>query len=75
MSNCGIECWRMPECATCGRTKAPRGRSVPLGMVVCDSDCPGYNEHPHPGHYWPGEPAWDDGSPERSGGAAEEREP
>lgn len=43
------------ECAVCHRTKAPRGRSVPLGMDRCDSECKGYQQEPYPGSLWPGE--------------------
>lgn len=42
-------------CGECGRSKAPRGRSVPMGASMCDSDCPGYHTDPLPGDLWPGE--------------------
>jgi len=54
-------------CATCGRHKAPRGRSVALEMygTLCEGQfaetylgrpgCPGYNEEPRPDCRWPGE--------------------
>lgn len=44
-------------CTTCGHRKAPRGRSVPPQMYLCDTDCPGYGELPYPGDLWPGETA------------------
>jgi hypothetical protein len=50
-------------CAVCGQRKAPIGRSVPLGMYLCDRDCPGYREPPRPGSLWPGEPEADFGYP------------
>jgi hypothetical protein len=45
------------ECKTCGRTKAPVGRSIAPAMAggVCDFDCPGYYENPKPCDLWPGE--------------------
>lgn len=44
------------ECAACGRTKAPRGRSVPMYVAgYCDGSCPGYACQPLPGDLWPGE--------------------
>lgn len=43
------------ECAVCHRTKAPRGRSVPLGMSHCNNDCVGYQREPFSGSLWPGE--------------------
>lgn len=50
-------------CTTCGQYKAPRGRSVPLGMYMCDHDCPGYGEPPLPGDLWPSETKEDFGFP------------
>jgi len=48
---------RAVECTICGQHKTPRGRSAPLEMAngLCDWDCPGYREPPHPGDLWPGE--------------------
>jgi len=44
------------QCAACGRTKAPRGRSVPTcSASYCDAECPGYACQPLPGDLWPGE--------------------
>jgi len=43
------------ECIVCRRTKQPRGRSAPLGLSLCDSDCRGYRLDPFPGDLWPGE--------------------
>lgn len=44
-------------CVVCSRTKAPRGRDVPVAMAqdYCDPDCEGYWADPQPGGYWPGE--------------------
>ena len=42
-------------CLRCDKAKKPLGRSAPLGMVMCDDDCPGYREHPKPDCRWPGE--------------------
>ncbi len=42
-------------CTTCGRIKAPIGRSIPLGMYRCDSECLGYRDDPYPPHLWPNE--------------------
>lgn len=44
-------------CVVCGLRKKPVGRSAPLEMAnsLCDSDCPGYRQEPHPGYLWPGE--------------------
>ena len=42
-------------CVVCKNRKSPIGRSVPLGMYLCDSDCPGYREKPYPGSLWLGE--------------------
>jgi hypothetical protein len=55
--DCTEECGARVQCATCKRTKAPRGSSVPLPMAggVCDSECPGYYDAPHPPHLWPSE--------------------
>ncbi len=57
MSRCTPECWTMPDCATCGKRKAPRGRSIPLPAAggYCDSQCRGYYDDPKPGHLWPSE--------------------
>jgi 23S rRNA (adenine2503-C2)-methyltransferase len=45
------------RCRTCFRTKKPIGRSAPMEAAngYCDTDCPGYVEHPHPGYLWPDE--------------------
>lgn len=42
-------------CASCGHKKKPRGRSAPIGLHMCDSACPGYDEAPRVGDLWPGE--------------------
>ncbi len=49
------------ECTVCHRTKQPRGRSAPMALRLCDSDCPGYRQGPFPGDLWPGETAEDFG--------------
>ncbi len=42
-------------CSVCGHRKAPIGRSVPMEMHLCDSDCVGYRWPPYAGSLWPGE--------------------
>lgn len=44
-------------CIVCGLRKKPIGRSAPLEMAnfLCDHECPGYRQEPHPGYLWPGE--------------------
>lgn len=42
-------------CVVCGHRKAPIGRSVPIGLYLCDRDCDGYDIAPLPGSLWPGE--------------------
>ena len=44
-------------CTTCGRAKAPHGRSIPdsLGSSLCSEGCPGYSLEPFAGCLWPGE--------------------
>lgn len=51
------------NCLTCGHRKKPRGRSAPMGMMMCDSECPGYYESPHVGQLWPNETSEDFGYP------------
>lgn len=55
--DCDATCERESVCATCGTIKAPIGRSLPLGMYRCDSDCKGYRDDPYPPHLWPNETA------------------
>lgn len=45
------------KCCTCGRSKSPRGRSLPpeISMSYCGSACPGYRDAPLPGDLFPGE--------------------
>jgi hypothetical protein len=50
------------RCATCDRTKKPKGRSGPMGVMYCEpmwpgerGGCPGYWEAPAVGSLWPGE--------------------
>ena len=52
--NCTTACEWMPQCALCGRTKKPLGRDS-RDNGLCDHDCEGYRQPPHPGHLWPGE--------------------
>lgn len=56
-ADCTAACERMPECATCHRSKCPRGRDPGVAAVngYCTRDCPGYDEEPEAGHLWPGE--------------------
>jgi hypothetical protein len=50
-------------CKTCGKPKAPHGRSVsPLTYPSwCTSECEGYNDAPYAGCLWPRETAEDFG--------------
>lgn len=43
------------ECAVCHKAKKPLGRSAPMGLSMCDSECRGYWQEPHVGSLWPGE--------------------
>lgn len=43
------------KCSVCGHMKKPIGRSAPLGMRLCDSECDGYYREPYPSDLWPGE--------------------
>ena len=61
-SGCTDACYEMPDCAKCGKPKAPRGRSVPTvlyrgycvpGWPDEPDYCAGYDEDPKPGHNWP----------------------
>lgn len=56
-SNCTEACEAMPECATCHRTKHPRGRDPGIYAAngYCGHDCPGYYDEPRSGHLWRGE--------------------
>lgn len=51
------------RCATCGDTKRPVGRSMPLGVSYCDDDCPGYHQAPFVGSLFPGETSTEFGYP------------
>lgn len=53
------------HCTTCGRRKKPLGRSAASEMAsgLCDHECPGYGERPHPGDLWPGETRQEFGYP------------
>jgi hypothetical protein len=50
-------------CTVCHQRKAPRGRSVPTVMYLCDRDCSGYEREPFAGSLWPGESEADFGFP------------
>lgn len=44
-----------PRCGTCGKSKAPRGRScsmVTYPMYCHHGDCSGYYDAPEPGSLW-----------------------
>lgn len=43
-------------CTTCHRRKKPIGRDS-RDNGLCDHECPGWREDPHPGYLWPGEEA------------------
>lgn len=55
------------ECADCHRQKRPRGRSAPMGMVMCNPNglnnifagCGGYWKEPLVGDLWPRETEMD----------------
>lgn len=51
------------NCVVCGYRKKPRGRSAPMEMVMCDHECPGYDQDPQVGQLWPGETSEDFGYP------------
>lgn len=42
-------------CTHCGLRKCPHGRSAPIGLLLCERECPGYDADPLPGCLWPGE--------------------
>ena len=63
------------QCKVCGLTKQPRGRSAPLGLNLCESECPGYYESPLVGDLWPGETEEDFGYPVLAWGTKEIKEP
>jgi hypothetical protein len=42
-------------CRLCERMKCPIGRSQPLEMLLCSSDCPGYYQDPQVSDLWPNE--------------------
>ncbi len=54
-------CWASPQCVVCGRTKKPKGRDAGIAAAngYCDYSCPGYTQGEQPGHFWPGEEAYD----------------
>lgn len=58
-----LKCGVKVECAICHRTKAPRGRSAPAELRMCDDDCPGHGQAPYVGSLWPGESEADFGYP------------
>lgn len=66
-------------CRHCGRTKAPRGRSVPdamyrsycQGYTIDGGGCIGWPDEPKMGDLWPGETEEDFGYPVSSDGTRE----
>lgn len=50
-------------CEVCGLPKAPLGRSMPMGSVMCDYECEGYRNPPFVGPLHPGETESDYGYP------------
>jgi hypothetical protein len=60
------------ECESCGLEKKPIGRSAPLGMYLCNQDCPSYYNDPRPGSLWPGESEEDFGYPVSVDGTTDE---
>ena len=48
---------RIVECTVCGRTKAPVGRSLPMGSApgYCTFECEGYYDDPKPDYLFPTE--------------------
>lgn len=61
-------------CATCGRTKTPRGRSAPAAASYCTWGCPGYDQPPYVGDLWPGETEEQFGYPVGPEGTVSERD-
>lgn len=69
------------RCAVCGKRKKPRGRSAPMGMVLCEPpflgpefgepSCHGYREPPLVGDLWPGETEEEFGYPVSANGTEE----
>lgn len=57
MIACSESCRAIVYCTTCGKRKAPVGRSIGLGAedCYCHSDCAGYRAEPAPPHLWPNE--------------------
>lgn len=53
------------QCAVCGKTKAPVGRSVPPCLYLCESalECDGHRQDPQVGSLWPNESEADFGYP------------
>lgn len=59
-------------CAFCGNTKAPIGRSTPMGATYCHpTECSAYYLDPMPGSLWPGETEEDFGYPVGPNGTEE----
>lgn len=66
-----------PECKSCGRVKAPRGRSVPAAMYggLCTPDsCMEYADKPSPCDLWPGEEREQPATPPPGTGDTSEKE-
>ena len=48
----------LPRCNVCGEQKAPRNEWIGIEVwAMCHKDrgCPGYEQEPDPGDYWPSE--------------------
>ena len=63
---CNEGCFARVQCVVCHRTKAPRGRSVPMEAAngYCDFECRGYEVAPTAPHNWPNEMSREPPSPE-----------
>lgn len=59
-------------CTVCGLRKNPIGRAGPVGLTMCDHECPGYRTDPLPGSLWPGETEEQFGFPISSDGTQEQ---
>ena len=70
-------------CAACHRQKKPRGRSAPMGLIMCvppdpglvHYGCLGYDDAPFVGDLWPGETEEDFGYPCSDAGTKEMEAP
>lgn len=57
ISACVERCRAPVDCTVCHLRKKPIGRRPPSSLIglLCDWDCPGYYQEPHPPHLWPNE--------------------